>query len=64
MKKKKGMLTDDKTRIGYQDAGEVKRKKIIYNLNEDSGNLETEGGTYTREALEDKLKRLKGIEKD
>ncbi len=24
MKKKKGMLTDDKTRIGYQDAGEVK----------------------------------------
>ena len=60
MKKKKGMLTDDKTRIGYQDAGEVKRKKIIYNLNEDSGNFETEGGTYTREALEDKLKRLKG----
>ena len=60
MKKKKGMLTDDKTRIGYQDAGEVKRKKIIYNLNEDSGNLETEGGTYIREALEDKLKRLKG----
>jgi len=58
MKKKKGMLTDDKTRIGYQDAGEVKRKKIIYNLNEDSGNLETEGGTYIREALEDKLKRL------
>ena len=60
MKNKKSMLTDDKTRIGYQDAGEVKRKKIIYNLNEDSGNLETEGGTYTREALEDKLKRLKG----
>ena len=59
MKKKKGMLTDDKTRIGYQDAGEVKRKKIIYNLNEDSGNFETEGGTYTREALEDKLKRKK-----
>ena len=60
MKNKKSMLTDDKTRIGYQDAGKVKRKKIIYNLNEDSDNLETEGGTYTREALEDKLKRLKG----
>jgi len=29
-------------------------------LNEDSGNLETEGGTYTRVALEDKLKRLNG----
>ena len=58
MKNKKSMLADDKARVGYQDAGEVKRKKIIYNLNEDSGNLETEGGTYIREALEDKLKRL------
>ena len=60
MKKKKGMLTDDKTRIGYQDAGEVKRRTETYTYNKKSGNLETEGGTHTREALEDKLKRLNG----
>ena len=60
MKKKKGMLTDDKTRIGYQDAGEVKRRTETYTYNKESGNLETEGGTHTREALEDKLKRLNG----
>jgi hypothetical protein len=58
MKKKKGMLTDDKTRIGYQDAGEVKRQTINYERNKETDVFETKAAAIENKRLNAELQNI------
>jgi len=58
MKKKKGMLTDDKTRIGYQDAGKVKRQTITYERNKETDVFETKAAAIENKRLNAELQNI------